>query len=129
MTELNGLGRVRIVHNKPNFVELLRESDVVIIDSPTTTLLQSMATTLPVFVSMGLLRWPGNAVELIKKRAYCADNATELMDMLEGFIRSGDYRCDVKNVEFLREYGIHEGNSKITALSLINRYLDGQQEN
>lgn len=125
--EFEGVNRVSFVYKKPDFVELLHRHDAVIVDSPTTTLLQSAATKLPIFVSMANIRWPEAAQELLRKRACCADSADVLIEALEGFISNGAYPYDVDNVEFLKEYGIHDGNSGGAVISFIKEYLNGEK--
>ncbi|MFH1147700.1 MAG: hypothetical protein V1736_08330 [Pseudomonadota bacterium] len=116
--------RIKIVHSKPNFVELLHRHQVVLIDSPTTTLLQSVATKLPVFVLMSVLRWPDDAVRLLEKRAVCAQGAEDLMASLEQYLESRSYKGHVENNLFLKRYGIHNGNGIESALSLVKGIID-----
>jgi len=124
VNELANREKIRIVIEKPSFVELLPQHDLVIVDSPTTTLLQAVATQLPVFVLMSVIRWPDEAISLLRKRAYCADRAAELMQALNRFLENGTPSFEVTNQEFLRQYGAHDGHGKETALSLTEAILN-----
>lgn len=116
--------RIRIVYGRPNFVELLTRHDVVIIDSPTTTLLQAVSTKLPVFVLMSVIRWPDEAVDLLRRRASCAENAVRLMEELEQYTRARTYDGDLENDDFLRQYAVHNGKAVSTVMSLMQRILN-----
>ncbi|MDP3181679.1 MAG: hypothetical protein Q8M54_02535 [Desulfobaccales bacterium] len=124
--ELTNHEMVRIILNRPNFTELLPQHDLVIIDSPTTTLLQAVATKLPVFALMSVIRWPQEAITLLEKRAYCAERAEDLMKGLKQFIEKGTYPGEVTNDEFLKQYGTHDGNGHQVALSLMEKILHDQ---
>lgn len=115
--------RVSAVYDYPNFVGLLPDHDLVIIDCPTTTLLQSAATKLPVFTLMSVMRWPDKALDLLRKRAVCAENAASLVRRLGQFLEKGIYDPEVENDDFLRDYGIFPGDGPDIALSLVKKAL------
>jgi hypothetical protein len=119
--------RIRIVYGRPNFVELLNHHEAVIIDSPTTTLLQAITTRLPVFVLMSVICWPGEATKLLQKRGCCAKNAEDLMVSLEEYIENNAYNHDVENNDFLKKYGIHNGDAVDSALFIVKRILDEKE--
>lgn len=125
--DLKDVERLQLVYNHPNFVDLLPQHDLVIIDSPTTTLLQAVATRLPVFVSMSVIRWPDAAIDLLKKRAPCWERAELLMAGVRQFIESGQYPGDVEDREFLKYYGVCGENGLNLALKLTEQALNGNQ--
>jgi len=43
---------IRIIKSSPSFINLLSQSDIVVLDMPTTVLLEAVAANLPVFVLM-----------------------------------------------------------------------------
>jgi len=117
--------RVNIIKYNPSFVQLLPEHNIVIIDSPTTTLLQALATKLPVFVLLSAIRWPNFIVSLIEKRAVCANSADDLMKSVNDYIKTFRYPADINNVEFLNNFGnFHSHNSlqivEKTILKILN---------
>lgn len=110
---------------QPSFVELLDEHDAVIVDSPTTTLLQAVATRLLVFVLTSVVSPPRSDLQALKKRALCASSAARLMDLLEAYLDTGQYRADVTNRDFLKLYGTYldDGMSHLRAESIVKRAL------
>lgn len=112
--------RVRLVYDKPSFTGLLREHDMVIIDLPTTTLLQSVATKLPVFVLMSLIGWPDEALQVLKQRAYCALDAREIISCIEKFLDGGEGSVDTENQNFLKYYGIHNGQAVRSVTAVVD---------
>jgi hypothetical protein len=119
--------RIRIVYNRPNFVELLTHHEVVIIDSPTTTLLQAIATKLPVFVLMSVICWPDEATVLLEKRGWCAKKAEDLMVNLERYVENGTYDRNVEDHDFLTKYGVHNSDPVNNALSLVKSVLNDKK--
>lgn len=117
--EFSSLFRVVVV--SPNFTQLMYENDIIIIDAPTTTVLEAVATRKTVFVLMNHIRYPDNARMLLQKRAVCADSVEELMSQLQGYIEQGIYPADVDNDEYLREYGnyLNDGKSAQRALNKV----------
>ncbi len=126
VNELANREKIRTVIEKPSFVDLLPQHDLVIVDSPTTTLLQAVATKLPVFVLMSVIRWPDEAISLLRKRAYCAESAEELMKALNRFLENGTRSFDVNNEDFLKQYATHDGHGKKMALSLTEMILNDE---
>jgi len=114
------MDRVTIVHDKPNFVQLLPHHGIVIIDTPTTILLQALATRLPVFVLNSIVRWPDEAIHLLKKRAYCFESANDLIKSLGNYIE-GKQVNDLRDDSFLEEFGMHDHNSINNALGQLKK--------
>jgi len=98
---------IRIVRGENTFSELLAESDVVVLDFPSTTLLQSIRSGLPVFVLMRHLRYPPEARRLLEQRAVCSESAAELSNRVQEFLKTGDYPADLKDDQFIKAYGTH----------------------
>jgi hypothetical protein len=111
----------RVVVVSPNFIQLMYENNIIIIDAPTTTVLEAVATKKPVFVLMNHIRYPDIARILLQKRAVCADSVEELMSQLQCYIEQGIYAADVDNDEYLREYGnyLNDGKSAQRALNKV----------
>jgi len=104
----------------------LYEHDIVIIESPTTTLLQAIATGLPVFVLTSIITPPRADLPLLMKRAVCAENAEELMDKLEEYLKTGHYPADINSREYLKLHGTHldDGEGHLRALKVLNDVMD-----
>ncbi len=102
-------GRIRIVRSGSSLQDLLLRADAVILDSPTTSVLEALCTQLPVFV---LTRHWGFASELrqaLGKRAACASGAAELTDLVEEWLTRGSYPAAVDDSGFLSAFGLPEG--------------------
>jgi len=53
---------------QPGFSQIMREHDILIIDCPTTTLLEALTTFKPVFVLTSVISPPSRDINLLKKR-------------------------------------------------------------
>lgn len=122
--DLKEISKISLVRY-PNFDELLARYDILLIDSPTTTLLQAIATRLPVFVLTSIISPSLADLPLLRKRAVYAESAGELMDELEAYLNSGEYPSDVDNREFLKCFGTHldDGNSDLRAQAIVKKML------
>lgn len=122
VAELSNKQGFRLVRH-PGFVQQMKEQDIVIIDTPTTTLLQSLATKLPVFVLTSVVTPPSKDQLLLRKRAICADSGNKLMKELEDYIVKGIYNADIDNRDFLKLYGTYldDGQSIIRVLKIMKR--------
>jgi hypothetical protein len=97
---------------EPGFVEMLNTHDIIIIDAPTTTLLESIATYKPVFVLTSVISPPKDDLPLLMQRAVCAESAFELMDKVNAYISEGRYEADVYDREYLKLYGTYLDDGK-----------------
>ena len=104
----NQFNNITLIKNEPSFPTLLHNSDIVIIDFPSTTLLQAIAAKKTVFVLLKHLTLTDKAQPLLKKRAYCSENLGEFLEMIHKYLNneSLEQTPDVNNTEFLEEYGI-----------------------
>jgi len=104
----NQFKNIKLIKNKPSFPTLLHNSDIVIIDFPSTTLLQAIAAKKTAFVLLKHLTLTDKAQYLLKKRAYCSEDLGEFLEMIHKYLNreSLEQAPDVNNTEFLEEYGI-----------------------
>lgn len=116
--DLTHRDRLRMVKREFSFVELLGEHDVCLIDSPTTALLQAVATRLPVFALMSVIRWSDEAIRLLRRRAWVAESAAELMTGLSKYLQDGPM-VDVNHDEFLRQYGLGREDGEQVAQTIV----------
>jgi hypothetical protein len=110
---------------QPGFVHFLQKAELVIIDWPYTTLLESSRTRLPIICYQKM--WPlrNGVEELIAKRCYVAKNIRELQEFLEEF--SKGELAPLENDELLCQYGNakNDGKSSERAVEfLVNICLD-----
>mgnify|MGYP001605190221 FL=1 len=117
---------ITIIKYKPSFIDLLKTHDVVVLDIPTTVLLQALAASKPVFINMKHWRYPAEAYEMLKKRAVCSDEVSDLLKHLQNYLNTGTYTADINNNDFLKAYGIHEGDYKsdVRAMRVIKNAIN-----
>ena len=123
VSELRAVRNIRIVKDQESLTDLLRQSEVAILDFPSTTLLQSLAAGLPVFVLTSHLRYPRETQAMLSKRAFVAEDAQSLIGGLQKFLDSGEYPANLKDTSFLEGYGTHlnDGKSGERAFELVAR--------
>lgn len=99
---------IQIIINEYKYIDLLEQSEIVIIDFPSTVLLQAIAAHKIIFVYLGFLRINEDALNLLKKRVYCAYTSEELEKLLYDYLKNEplDQYPDVNNTEFLEQYGL-----------------------
>lgn len=116
---------MRIIKQKPSFENLLFLHDVVLLDLPTTTLLQSIAAGRHVFVLLRHMHLPEEGVDLLRRRAVCAYEVNTLLNDLERYLSSGETPADLLDNAFLQAYGNHldDGGSTRRAVSIIGDTL------
>jgi hypothetical protein len=120
-SEKKGFINIRFIKNEYTFAELIQCADIIVLDYPTTTLLQSLTTDKPVFVYTGQLKIDKDALELLKKRAYCFDILENLKASLDSYLK-GLYlngRVDFSDDKFLIKYGVHMSNSKDRVIEIL----------
>jgi hypothetical protein len=111
------------------FYDMLNDHDIVLIDAPTTVLLEAIATKLHVFVLTSIILPPCEDISLLMKRAVCAESAKELMDKLEEYLETEHYPADVNDRGFLKLYGTYldDGKSDVRAEALIKKFIDQER--
>lgn len=118
---------ITVIKEGKSFADLINTNDVIIIDSPTTTILQAICTNKPVFIVTRHVVYPEDARKILAKRAVLADTAQELVAVLDDFIETGRYKADLLNDEFLKMYGtyLNDGRSCERALGIIKEEILG----
>jgi spore coat polysaccharide biosynthesis protein SpsF len=104
-----GYGNLTVVRDPGmSFADLLGDADTVIIDFPSTTLLQAIAAGKTVFVFTGHLRLGEKALALLQKRAYVRSDLREFIGLLRDYLDGKPLkdRPDNGNTEFLERYGV-----------------------
>ena len=119
-----GLPGFSVAPGKSSLRELLKQCRAVIVDFPTTTLLQTVATTLPVFVLMKFWHFDPEARAKLARRAVVADDDATLARAIEAYILEDSYPADCHDREFMRDWGVHrdDGRSCQRAMEVLARY-------
>jgi len=126
----NRYSTITIVKDQTEFSALLDHSDVVIIDFPSTVLLQAIAAKKVVFVLLKHQKLSDHATDLLRKRAYCSDDIDEFSTMIGNYLNNQplDQHPDIGNTGFLEAFGVHrlDGNVVNRAIDVLdNLPLDG----
>ncbi|HUK37632.1 MAG TPA: NTP transferase domain-containing protein [Methanomicrobiales archaeon] len=107
---MRGYRNLAVAHGaEVTFTGYLERAGAVIIDLPTgTTLLQAIASGKPVFVLTKYLSFLPEALELLKKRAFCSPDIGEFTGLVAAYLEGKplDQSPDPENTAFLERYGI-----------------------
>jgi len=118
-------GDVKIIKKVKNFSKLLGQNDLIILDYPSTTLLQSIATKLPVFALMRHWEYHQSMLEPLRLRVVCKDNVEALMESIQRFLKYKEYPSSFTHTTFLKEFGTYtnDGNSAQRVSDFVNSTL------
>lgn len=120
------LDEIKVIKNEKTVVDLLPLADIIIIDLPSTTLLQAITTNKPVFVYMGHLFFDAKAYQLLDKRAIINNKLEDFISDLNDYLCGGNYSKDVLNTEFLEMFGIASEKESSTnrATQMLRKIID-----
>lgn len=103
----------RVVVEEPSFVDLLAVADLVILDSPTMTFLETLAMGRPVLVFNDWFRWEPEALELLKRSAVYSDNLDEFIGILRGYLATGRFEEARRDGSaYLKRFGTYLGDGR-----------------
>ena len=126
-----GYGNLNTDMNGFTYVDLAKRSDVIIIDWPSTTLLQAIALRKIVFVLLKHITLTDEAVRMLKKRAYCSEDIDEFVEMIRRYFSNEplDQNPDMNNTEFLEMYGTStlDGQVANRVLEILNNVTKSDQ--
>lgn len=126
-----GYGNLNIEMKGFPYVDLAKRSEVIIIDWPSTTLLQAIALRKTVFVLLKHMKLTDEAARLLKKRTYCSDNIEEFIEMIRRYFNNEliDQNPDINNTEYLEMYGTStlDGHVANRALEILNNVIELDQ--
>lgn len=115
----------RIYHEK-SFSDLIKDASLIILDVPSTTCLQAASSNKPLFVAQGYMDYSKEALNLLSKRAIVVNSPKELIEELDFYLKTNNYKADVNNREFVKAFAVYldDGNSTQRAVDFISS-LDG----
>ena len=123
-----GFENCQFIRNECSFTDLLTIADIIVIDVPSTVLLQSLTTKKPIFVLLKHLKIDDDARDLLKRRAYCYQDLYGFTKALDTFLSSGstDTQVDLTDREFLKMHGTHldDGKSGVRAADILRKIID-----
>jgi len=105
--ETNKFKNCRFFRDEYTFAELLSVADALVVDFPTTTLLEALTTSKPVFVYTEHIHINPKARELLERRAFCYQELENFVDALDKYLSEGkiDRKVDLNDRKFLEAYG------------------------
>ena len=93
------------IYSSTPFTTLLKHAKLVILDTPSTTCIETCSTQVPLFVLTGRANWYEKPTKKLQKRAMLAETTDELIKYIKDYLEIGKYDSDTKNTEFLTQYG------------------------
>jgi hypothetical protein len=110
-----------VIRDQCSFTDLLAYADLIVLDWPSTTLLQALVTDRPVFVLTKHRKLYPEALVLLSRRAVLAAELEEMAMRVRTFAETGRYPADVCDSAFLLDYGLHrsDGSSRERAADFI----------
>lgn len=107
---------IEIIRGEKSISDLIENCDVIIIDCPTTTLLEALTTEKNIFVLLKHFPLTDIAESLLRKRAYCSSDIDEFSDMIHAYLTGCPIaqKPDVNNTEYLEAYGLFTLDRSVT---------------
>jgi hypothetical protein len=124
------LKKCAFIGDEIRLIELIYSSDLIVLDFPSTTLLQALTTKNPIFLYAGHLEIDKKALGMLKKRVYCFDNLQDLAQSLDKFLKKQQIgHIDLGNTEFLEHYGVHklDGKSGERAATIVKETIETRE--
>ncbi len=114
------------------FSKVVHEADLIVVDFPSTTLLQALTTSAPIlaYVDSRQIQLDPEARRMIKKRVTLSETPQEFFRTFKHLLSVGDSEWMASsNSEFLEHYGIlkEDGNSARRAYDCLVRYTENKQ--
>jgi hypothetical protein len=110
-----GLNNFYFIKNEISFADLLSIANMVVIDVPSTVLLQSLTTKLPIFCSLDHIHIDAKHSNLLKKRVYCYDSSYEFNLALKNYLSTEHFKSsvDLEDTGFLNLFGTLVGSNDV----------------
>jgi len=128
----NKFKNCQFIRDECTFTDLLPIADLLVIDFPSTTLLQALTTSEPMFVYTGHLHLDTRAQKLLERRAFCYRELKSLVNALDRYLSTGkiDKRVDLNDREFLNAYGISSqgAGSRTRAAKTLKSVISGHMK-
>jgi hypothetical protein len=95
------------------FSDCLKTAEIVILDTPATTLIEACSTRVPIFALGGRSEYTAEFLVAVKRRVVWAETPEELVDQIDAYIKTGLYAADLEDTTFLSLYGSGETPSRV----------------
>ena len=123
----NKFENCQFIRDECAFTDLLPIADLLVIDVPSTILLQALTTSKPIFVYTGHLHLDAQAQKMLGQRAFCYRDLKDLVNALDKYLSTGriEKQVDLGDKEFLKAYGVssHEEGSGLRAAKMLKKIM------
>lgn len=123
----NNFVNCQFIMSECTFTDLLSITDLLVIDFPTTTLLEALTTSKTIFVYTGHLYIDAKARKLLERRAFCYQELKSFTDALNKYLSEGkiDRKINLNDKKFLEAYGVgpHGIGSAIRAAKTLKQII------
>jgi hypothetical protein len=115
-----GYTNISVIRNERTFPDLVGHARAVVIDCPSTTLLEAVAGGRDVLVLLRHVPLAGPARDLLRKRAYLDDDRGGFLHLLRHYINGEEtgQHPGRGNTDFLEGYGVHRLDGKVEERAL-----------
>jgi hypothetical protein len=96
------------------FTDCLKTAEIVILDTPATTLIEACSTKIAIFVLGGRSEYTDEFLAAVKRRVVWAETPEELVLHIDAYINTGLYQADIEDTTFLSLYGSGETPSRVS---------------
>lgn len=121
----NGQGgnKIDCIQFEKKFTDLLPHAEIIILDSPSTACIESVATKIPLFVIMNRFQYSPEPLRLLKKRSVVVGQPQDLIEKIDAYFQRGIYAANVNNNEFAKAYAshLHDGLSAQRAVNFFQK--------
>jgi hypothetical protein len=125
--ETNKFKNCQFFRGEYTATDLLSIADLLAIDFPTTTLLEALTTSKPIFVYTGHLHINAKALKLLERRAFCYRELKSFTDALNEYLSEGkiDGKVNLKDKKFLEAYGVgpQRRGSAVRAAKMLKQII------
>lgn len=127
----NKFKNCQFIRGECTFTDLLPIADLVVLNSPSTTLLEALITSKPIFLYTRGYRLDARAKKLLERRVFYYQDSKSMANALDKYLSEGkiDKKVDLNDKEFLKAYGVSsqgEG-SGIRAARMLKEIMSGAQ--
>lgn len=117
----------QFIRDECAFADLLPIADLLVIDAPSTILLQALTTSKPIFVYTGHLHLDAQAQKMLERRAFCYRDLKNLANAICKYLSECkiDKRVNLNDKKFLNAYGIssQEKGSGLRAAKMLKKIM------
>ncbi len=121
----NQFDNITLINNERTFIDILKDTDIVICDYSSTPLIEAIAAHKTVFVLLNSPLVRKEARDLLEKRVYISEDIAEFIILISDYLngRPVNQNPDLENTEYLEMFGVHKIDGKVAqrALKILER--------